>query len=68
MRCRGEIKSALPSASGGGGGHVTPERVLRGNFRLTRANLLKAEQLEEKSCDSVAVQQPEVTAGELVDS
>jgi integrase len=27
--------------------------VLRGNFRLTRANLLKAEQLEEKSCRQV---------------
>jgi hypothetical protein len=48
--------------------HVTPEWVLRGNFRLTRANLLKPEQLEEKSRQQVAVQQPEVSAGELVDS
>jgi hypothetical protein len=29
---------------------------------------LKAEQLEEKSRDPVAVEQPEVNAGELVDS
>jgi hypothetical protein len=29
---------------------------------------LKAEQLEEKSADPVAVEQPEVNAGELVDS
>jgi hypothetical protein len=28
---------------------------------------LKAEQLEENPFDSVAVEQPEVTAGELVD-
>ena len=31
------------------GGHVTPEWVLRGNFRLTRANLLKRERLRETS-------------------
>jgi len=42
--------------------------VLRGNLRLPGANLLKAEQLEEKSAVEVAVEQPEVTAGELVDS
>jgi hypothetical protein len=29
---------------------------------------LKAERLEEKSSDPVAVEQPEVNAGELVDS
>jgi len=50
------------------GRHVTPERVLRGNLRLPCANLLKAEQLEEKSRQQVAVEQPEVSAGELVDS
>jgi hypothetical protein len=49
------------------GRHSTPERVLHGNFRLPCANLLKAEQLEENPFDSVAVEQPEVTAGELVD-
>jgi len=48
--------------------HVTPEWVLRGNFRLTRANLLKPEELEENPADQVAVEQPEVNAGELVDS
>ncbi|MGA9990399.1 MAG: hypothetical protein WBP69_21675, partial [Terriglobales bacterium] len=48
--------------------HVTPEWVLRGNFRLTRANLKKAKRLEEKSRQQVAVEQPEVNAGELVDS
>ena len=42
--------------------------MLHGNFRLPCANLLKAEQLEEKSRDPVAVEQPEVNAGELVDS
>jgi hypothetical protein len=46
----------------------TPEWVLQSNFRLTCANLLKSEQLEEKSRPQVAVQQPEVNAGELVDS
>jgi hypothetical protein len=30
--------------------------------------LLKAEQLEENPADPVAVEQPEVSAGELVDS
>jgi hypothetical protein len=44
----------------------TPE-VLRGNFRLTRANLKKAKRLEENPAIVVAVQQPEVSAGELVD-
>jgi hypothetical protein len=42
--------------------------VLHGNLRLPWANLLKAEQLEENPADPVAVEQPEVTAGELVDS
>jgi hypothetical protein len=41
--------------------------VLRGNFRLTRANLKKAKRLEENPAIVVAVQQPEVNAGELVD-
>ena len=50
------------------GRHSTPERVLHGNFRLPCANLLKAERLEEKSGCQGAVQQPEVSAGELVDS
>jgi hypothetical protein len=50
------------------GRHSTPERVLHGNFRLACANLLKREQLEEKSCRQGAVEQPEVSAGELVDS
>ncbi len=48
------------------GGHSTPERVLHGNFPLPCANLLKAEQLEENPALEVAVQQPEVNAGELV--
>jgi hypothetical protein len=38
------------------------------NFRLTRANLKKAKRLEENPAIAVAVQQPEVNAGELVDS
>jgi hypothetical protein len=42
--------------------------VLHGNFGLPCANLLKAEQLEENPADAVAAQQPEVNAGELVDS
>jgi hypothetical protein len=42
--------------------------VLRGNFGLPCANLLKAEQREENPADPVAVEQPEVNAGELVDS
>jgi len=41
--------------------------VLQSNFRLTYANLLKPEQLEEKSRQQVAVEQPEVSAGELVE-
>jgi hypothetical protein len=41
--------------------------VLRGNFRLPGANLLKREQLRKNPFEPVAVQQPEVTAGELVD-
>jgi hypothetical protein len=50
------------------GRHVTPERVLHASGALARANLLKAEQLKKKSSDPVAVEQPEVNAGELVDS
>jgi hypothetical protein len=42
--------------------------VLHGNLRLPCANLLKAEQLGENLADPVAVEQPEVNAGELVDS
>jgi hypothetical protein len=42
--------------------------VLHGNLRLPWANLLKAEQLEENPALEVAVEQPEVNAGELVDS
>jgi hypothetical protein len=49
------------------GRHSTPERVLHGNFRLPCANLLKAEQLRKKSRRQGAVEQPEVSAGELVD-
>ena len=54
--------------TGCNGRHSTPERVLHGNFRLPCANLLKAEQLKENPADQVAVEQPEVSAGELVDS
>jgi hypothetical protein len=50
------------------GRHSTPERVLCGNLRLAQANLLKPKRLREKSRHPVAVQQPEVTARELVDS
>ena len=50
------------------GDSSTPERVLHGNFRLPCANLSKAEQLEENPAIAVAVEQPEVNAGELVDS
>ena len=50
------------------GGHVTPEWVLRASGGLARANLLKAEQLKKKSRHRVAVRQPQVSAGELVDS
>jgi hypothetical protein len=42
--------------------------VLRGNLRLTRANLLKGKRLRENPGSAVAVEQPEVNAGELVDS
>ena len=49
------------------GRHSTPERVLRGNLRLPCANLLKAEELEENLVIVVAVEQPEVRAGELVE-
>src|SRR5208282_1338375 len=48
--------------------HSTPERVLHGNFRLPCANLLKRGQLRKKPADQGAVEQPEVSAGELVDS
>ncbi len=50
------------------GRHSTPERVLHGIFQLPCANLLKAERLEENPANPVAVEQPEVNAGELVDS
>lgn len=50
------------------GRHATPERVLRGNLRLPCANLLKAVQLGKNPAIAVAVEQPEVNAGELVDS
>jgi hypothetical protein len=56
------------AAHGVEGRHSTPERVLHGNFRLPCANLLKPEQLRKKSRRQVAVEQPEVNAGELVDS
>jgi hypothetical protein len=42
--------------------------VLRSNLRLLAVNLLKAERLRENPASVVAVEQPEVTAGELVDS
>jgi hypothetical protein len=42
--------------------------VLRSNLRLLAVNLLKAEQLEENPAGPVAVEQPQVNAGELVDS
>jgi hypothetical protein len=42
--------------------------VLRGNLRLLAVNLLKPEQLREKSRHQVAVEQPQVNGGELVDS
>jgi hypothetical protein len=42
--------------------------VLHGNFGLPCANLLKAEQLRKNPADPVVVEQPEVNAGELVDS
>ena len=67
MRYRGRSKDAAYGV-GCEGGHVTPEWVLRGNFRLTCANLKKAKRLEENPAVAVAVQQPEVSAGELVDS
>ena len=66
--CRGGVEFFSRAAHGVEGRHSTPERVLHGNFRLTYANLLKAEQLRKKSRRQGAVQQPEVNAGELVDS
>jgi hypothetical protein len=42
--------------------------VLRSNLRLLSVNLLKREQLREKSSAPVAVEQPQVNGGELVDS
>jgi hypothetical protein len=56
------------AAHGVEGRHVTPERVLRASGGFARANLLKREQLKKKSRHRVAVQQPQVSAGELVDS
>jgi hypothetical protein len=41
--------------------------VLRASGALARANLLKAEQLKKNPAKPVAVQQPQVSAGELVD-
>jgi hypothetical protein len=41
--------------------------VLRASGAVARANLLKAEQLKKKSRHPVAVQQPQVSGGELVD-
>lgn len=63
-----ELRVFSRAAHGVEGRHSTPERVLHGNFGLPCANLLKAEQLEENPADSVAVEQAEVSAGELVDS
>jgi hypothetical protein len=42
--------------------------VLRSNLRLLAVNLLKAEQLREKSPAPVAAEQPQVNERELVDS
>ncbi|OLB28361.1 MAG: hypothetical protein AUH01_05090 [Acidobacteria bacterium 13_2_20CM_56_17] len=42
--------------------------MLRPRGGLARANLLKAEQLKKKSRHRVPVRQPQVSAGELVDS
>jgi len=66
--CRCQVEFFSRAAHGVEGRHSTPERVLHGNFRLPCANLLKAGQLEENRADPVAVEQPEVNAGELVDS
>jgi hypothetical protein len=66
--CRGGVEVFCRASHGVEGRHSTPERVLHGNFGLPSANLLKAEQLEENPADPVAVEQPEVSAGELVDS
>jgi len=55
------------AAHGVEGWHVTPGRVLRANGALACANLLKPEHLEKQSRRSVAVRQPQVSAGELVD-
>ena len=50
--------------------HVTPERVLHSNFRLTRANLKKGKAGWRKNpaYPWSLYKQPEVNAGELVDS
>jgi hypothetical protein len=63
----GGVEVFSRAAHGVEGRHSTPERVLHGNFRLPCANLLKAEQLRKKSRRQGAVEQPEVSAGELVD-
>jgi hypothetical protein len=42
--------------------------VLRSNLRLLSVNLLKREQLREKSSAPVAAEQPQVNERELVDS
>ena len=39
MPCKVKVKSALPTASGFPRGHVTPERELQSNFRLTCVNV-----------------------------
>lgn len=67
MRYRGKSKSRRLRRREEGR-HSTPERVLRGNLRLPCANLLKREQLKKNPTDPVAAEQPEVNAGELVDS
>jgi len=64
----GEGQNLAAYGVGCGWGHVTPEWVLRGTFRLTCANLLKRGQLRKKARRQGADQQPEVNAGELVDS
>lgn len=68
VRCRGEREKRAAFGIGGRGGHVTPKWELQSNFRLTQANLQKAKRLRGKSRRQVAVQQPQVRAGELVDS
>ncbi len=42
--------------------------MLHGNLRLLWANLLKADRLEKNPADPVAVEELEVTAGELAEN